>query len=267
MRFNGRITVYGEHLMCGDAFGLITPSLLYLADGDDNSASTHPDYDPKLDSVRAMLTRDGYPTTPVIRGNLPFGYGFASSSALALLHIGTGVSENVLRIVDRTDQAIHGFIPSGVDSGFHVRKRAGLYRSGEWLDSPELSLEWSCALFPKERRLTLPQAREIIRARRAGLVPIARALTQGLLESGYLSHDALLDYAWELFRTGAYTAEAARIIDLALRQGVVAKGIGGVYDKAILFLRCEECRTPPEWFADLKDTVSAMAGARWLESV
>jgi hypothetical protein len=268
VRLAGRITVYGEHLMDGDAFGLIAPSALYLADDKDNDAPTHTNYDPSRDSVRAMLQRDGFPTCKNIRGNLPFGYGFASSSALALIHLRDLIPSASIDIVDRLDASIHGFRPSGVDSQFHVRQRGGLYRNGEWIEVPDLELRWSCALLRKERRWTLPEARERIRQRRIGLSRLADKLSTHLLDRGFLSCELLLEYAVELFRTGAYSGQARQVINLALSQDIVAKGIGGVYDKAILFLeRSNSCDRETGSTKELMEAVRRLPGSRWIESV
>ena len=268
MRLAGRLTIYGEHLMSGEAFGLIAPSVLFLADEDDGAAFPHPTYDPTRDSVRAMLLQQGARTSRQIRGDLPFGYGFASSTALALLHLRTPVLAESLPFIDSMDGVIHGFTPSGVDSQFYVRQRGGLYRLGEWVDVHDATLRWSGALLPKEGRFTLPEARAAIRRHRESLAARAEGLTADLMKNGCVSHMLLREYALDLLQTGGYSGEARRLVQHALECGIVAKAIGGIYDKAILFLRCDRCcgatRTA---MAELETTVRAIVGSRWLPDV
>jgi len=167
------------------------------------------------------------------------------------------------RIVDMVDRQHHGFEPSGVDSGYYLRGRGGLYCHGNWIDVRAQPLSWRCALVHKEKALCLPEVRELVAKRSRQLVYLAEEMTNALRDGQDLPLRPLFDYAVELFELPIYSAAASGLIGRALDHGVIAKGIGGLYDKAVLFLTTTENSAAVE---RIREEVVRVQGASWLSS-
>ncbi len=229
--------MFGEYLMHGGTWGLIVPASLYLGGADEDELPAHADYSPELDGTAALLRSWGYECKSEIRGNLPLGAGLAGSSILARLHLEKLPPGEVKGMVDRLDREIHGFEPSGVDSTFALRQEAGLYRQGQWSSVGEIA-PYSSALFrfPKEGRGTLPAVRRLIDENRARLASIAGQLTEAVRSQGALDLEALWEYAAELQRLGVYGPRVDNFIRQVLSSGLIAKGVGGLRDKAVIVM-------------------------------
>ncbi len=232
--------------MHDDTWGLIIPSSLYLRD---DGEPRHLHYDPSLDEVRARIVAMAQGSAvPALRisGNLPLGWGFASSSILTFLYAAAMNIGDPQQIAQQVDSQVHRFPSSGMDSSFCLRQRPGYFRKGIWKDAPgDIMLDCSIALFPKERQRSLAEVRKALLSRRIALDSLARELSEQHLSES-VRFDRLFEYATELSRLGTYGELAATFIERTLAQGIIAKGIGGLYDKAVLVVWRPGDRTASE---------------------
>jgi hypothetical protein len=234
---HGRITLFGEYLMHSMTEGYVMPSDLALATADEYAFRLHAEYQPALDRVRLQLDRDGFPTCTVVRGNLPLGHGFASSTALTILHLGAQRREGAEAIAHRVDQEIHGFTPSGVDYWSITAGHSGYFGPAGWRSiASSYRLAASALLVPENSYADLAETRNKINLAADGLIPIARYLCATLKARHVIDYRALLDYAIYLRRIGAYFPRAEAIIDHVFSRGLVAKGIGGLTNKAVVII-------------------------------
>lgn len=244
MVLHGRITVYGEYLMHGTCEGLVVPSSHVLASEDETRVPLHPDYAPRHDSVALLLAQHGIRCKNTFRGTLPLGYGLGSSSILCRLHIGTQLVHEIPRLIDAIDAVVHGFAPSGLDSGWVQRQRPGLYMDGCWRDIPKPSLQLSLMFLEKECGCSLAETRARVLQVADDLAPLAEQMSHGLLTSGAIRYDYLLRYSEVLAAAGVYATGAQHLVTHMLSYGIATKGVGGLYDKALLVIRPSRSRTP-----------------------
>lgn len=241
MRRCGRITVYGEYLMSSDVRGLIIPTPLYLATHDDAARPLHPEYDPSRDTVARTLLQRGVSVETTIRGDLPFGCGFASSTVLAFLHAGNQLPlRELLMFIQESDRAIHGFVPSGVDAAAVFHQSTGLYSARGWEPVPLSPLRYTLLLFPNERASTLAHVQERISDNPSKLIRIAGELTSKVTGRGELDYPLMIEYGLALLGLGVYSSMVDAFVHEMLSRGIVAKGIGGLYDKAVIVLWPED---------------------------
>jgi mevalonate kinase len=232
---HGRATVYGEYLMHGDTQGLVMSLPLCLASLEHSDCPLHKTYDRRLDTVAEFLESRGFATDIGIRGNLPFAFGFGSSTILAFLHLGGRLPlKETVALVRDCDRAIHGFPPSGVDTASCLHQSTGLYSARGWQDVGVSKLDYSLLLFPKTHGLLLSQVRERIHDARASLTRIAEGLTEHIIRCGELKQTLFLQYARILLDLGIYSPVVHGLISELLHYNVAAKGTGGLYDKAVL---------------------------------
>ena len=237
MILHGRITVYGEYLMKTSTRGLIVPSACYLATDDYADKPRHAHYDPARDSVARMLEKFGVQPLTHVRGDLPFGYGLASSSALALLHLSrTRSRAQALSLVHDIDRAVHGFEPSGVDATAIFQQRSGFYSANGWEDVALRPLRVTLEFLPRERKRTLAEIEQRMREPTPALTRLAERMTARVASSGELDYDVLLDYCRVLLAADVYSQRARSRIAGLLDRGIAAKTIGGLYDKAVLVI-------------------------------
>ncbi len=235
MILRGRITVYGEYLMKTRTRGLIIPSDLYLATSDHVDKPIHEDYDHSMDSVAGLLKRRNFVTECQIRGDLPFGFGLASSTTLAFLHTSRTLSiAHAITVVRDCDHEIHGFEPSGVDAAAISSQAPGFFSTSGWEGIQLCPIRCTLAFLPAERARALAEVEGCIMGSAATLSRIADALTNNVLATGVLDYGLLLDYSRALLSTPVYSKVAKSFIAEMLARGIVAKAIGGLYDKAIL---------------------------------
>jgi hypothetical protein len=224
--------------------GYIVPAAHALGTADEQLLPAHPQYRQILDQVRAHLAGEGLPTCNGVRGTLPLGHGFAGSTALALLHLGADAAgsagttlASAEAIVSRIDGQIHGFAPSGVDYHSVAAGEAGYFGPDGWRPTrspPRLSA--SALLMRDDSDWPLSETRHKVVAAADKLVPIARHLCSALRTRAFLDYQALFDYAVQLRRINIYLPHAATIVDHALRYGLVAKGVGGLTNKAVIIV-------------------------------
>lgn len=237
MIVNGRITLFGEYLMHSMTEGYMIPTVQALATPDEEKIPIHADYYPELDRVRIMLKTLGLPTCAAVRGTLPLGHGFASSTALTFLHLGTRRREYAEDVIRQVDREMHGFSPSGVDYWSIISKRAGYFGPTGWRSAPDsYRPAVSALLVPENSQVDLTTTRNRITRAADTLIPIARYLHATLETQNTLDYRAMLDYAMRLRRIGVYLPRAEAIIDHMTSLGLVAKGIGGLTNKAVIIL-------------------------------
>jgi|GEM_PF-5813607 len=230
MRLNGRITIYGEYLMHQDELGLIESSRLYLTNETDNDDEVHFSYNPEFDKTLAFLNELKIQITNAIKGNLPLGYGFSSSTILSFLHLGD--TDNI-EFVNNIDHKIHGFKPSGLDATYCFRNKGGLYGMGKWLDCKYPEQNWDCILLPKEKNMNLADVQKGIQKRKNNFLKLITQMNKSINRNEF-PLNSLFDYSVELQSSNVYSENASRVIDYILNKGIVAKCIGGLYDKAII---------------------------------
>ena len=255
MIIHGRITVFGEFLMHTMTEGYIVPAAHALATLEEHLLPVHPRYQQMLDQVRIHLAERGLPTCSEVRGTLPLGYGFAGSTALALLHLegnvvgSAGIAlASAEAIVRQIDWQIHGFSPSGVDYHSIVTGKAGYFGPGGWRPvqrRPELAASALLVRDPLDWPLSETRCKIVAMADR--LIPIARYLCSVLRARAILDYQALFDYSVELRRVNIYAPRATAIVDHALKYGLVAKGVGGLTNKAVIIVWPPEMPSPVRW--------------------
>lgn len=233
---HGRLTVYGEYLMHDTGQGLIVPSRLVLATPDEVRVPWHADYDPLKDGVASILRAWGFSVHARIRGDMPLGCGLASSSMLAALHAGTQLLARTRDIMNTVDAIIHGFEPSGLDASFCLRQRAGLFLSGRWTDISVSLMRCSLVLPTKEGAMNLAEVREHVLRRRQRLAGLAWEMSVEVLKTGRLPYEQMMAYCRTLAKCGVYSEQAQACIEHLSANEIAAKGIGGLYDKAVLII-------------------------------
>lgn len=193
--------------------------------------------------MRLRLDADGLPTCTAVRGTLPLGHGFASSTALTILHLGGQHRECAEAIANRMDQGIHGFTPSGVDYWSITAGHSGYFGPAGWRSiANSYRLNASALLVPENSYPDLAETCNKINGAADGLIPIARYLCATLRARHVLDYRALFDYAIYLRQIGAYLPRAEAIIDHVLSRGLVAKGVGGLTNKAVVIIWPPEMR-------------------------
>lgn len=239
MRVPGRITLFGE------AFGglmeratVSVPTRQALAFGDD--AAPHDltqTYDIELDDIGPELVRLGFVSQvrAGIRGDLPMEFGLASSTALALVHLGRREGAEVEEAIAQVDGAANGFPPSGADSAAVRAGEPGVFGLETWSPLSIALPEGSHLLLPEKDRLSDKLRPTLaMRAARPILEPLIRSMVDRLERGGGLDLDGLLDYARVLLDEDVYSQAQAEVIRPLLDRGIVAKGVGAMYDRAIL---------------------------------
>lgn len=237
MIVNGRITLFGEYLMHSITEGYVVPTEHALATPDEHVLPIHHEYQPRLDRVRYQLELAGLPTHAAVRGTLPLGHGFASSTALTLLHLEKGRHKHPEDIVRCVDREIHGFSPSGVDYWSITARRTGYFGPDGWRSaSNSYRPAASALLVPEDSSANLAETRNRVIRVADSLAPIARYMCSVLRARNVLDYRAMLDYADCLRRAGVYLPRAEAIIGQAAGHGLVAKGIGGLTNKAVIIV-------------------------------
>ena len=236
MRIYGRITVYGEYLMHGDIPGLIIPSELFLdtvSSGDVVSL-----YSKEKDSVLPLIIKSGITPNHTLYGNLPLGYGMAGSTTLSLLHLSDLEDQDYKKkIVNEIDKEVHGFIPSGLDFESCIRQEWGLYcNASGWQSISPLPISYSLFKFPKEKRMDLVEVQNRVLSVKDRLEPLQVELNRTIEERDIIDLDLLREYSRVLLEAGVYSQSSSSFISTLLNQGVIAKGIGGLYDKVVLVI-------------------------------
>ncbi len=236
MKIYGRLTIYGEYLMHGETYGLIEKSNLCLATQEHNEVQPHPQYNIDRDVVARLIEGLGIKIIPGVKGNLPLGYGFASSSIFSFLYLYPLYGERAYEMINNMDKSIHGFQPSGLDASFCYRQKKGLYRNGEWQDVTLARKSYSLLTFPKEGKVPLSEVSKRIARNRHNLKLIANSMTNSIVLDKCLPYEYLYKYSVELVNCNVYSGHVAEFVNFFLSQNIVAKGIGGLYDKAVLLI-------------------------------
>jgi len=230
MRLYGRITIYGEYLMHNLSEGLIIKSKYFL---ETNGTILHP-YNINIDSVAMYLSQQGFQCTPKLFGNLPLGFGFGGSTILNFLHLHSNNVNDKKSLINEIDRKIHGFEPSGLDYSFCERQLDGLFLSGNWHTVSFNMPDYTIALPLKERGKSLKDVKDKIVE--SELHSIVTVLNTCLKKSNRLNFDLLMDYAIELANLKVYNNSTQLIIQYLLKNKIIAKTIGGIYDKALIIV-------------------------------
>jgi hypothetical protein len=211
--------------------GLVLRSNLFLSQNEDEKR--HPYYDSTKDAVFSALRSRGFELDPNVQGDLPLSHGFASSSVLTFMFLR---GQTTRHFVDRIDEGIHGFTPSGVDSESCFRQSHGFFGLGHWT-SVDLNVPHYRLLIPSRERIkTLAEIRTRITGVMARLQHIADCISTPILGGGGFDFDSFMDYCQLLVEAKVYSNTAESFISQQLQMGIAAKGIGGIYDKAILVM-------------------------------
>ena len=257
MKIHGRIIVYGEYLMRDNEQGLIMPSNLYLETTDKKDYQS--EYNKELDKVLVSLKNKGIVPPHTLKGNLPLGYGLAGSTVLSLLHLShlDNITTKKL-IINEIDAEMHGFIPSGIDCESCVRQQWGLFCNGlGWESLQPPSIDYSLIIFPKEGKTPLNKIQERILSMKNLLAPIQKELNKIIKSHNIINLELLMEYSQILSSIGVYSEIVNNFIQNLLNNGFIAKGTGGLYDKAVIVIYDSSNR---DNYSFIEKLVSTMSG-------
>jgi mevalonate kinase len=240
MKLHGRITLFGE------AFGSLideatfsVPTRQALKTLSQTDEIVHPGVD-SSESIGRRLCELGFMTKDQltrIDGDLPIGYGLASSTVLTLLQMrSAGYSDEVTY---DAAQAVDGFTvgspPTGADHAAILNQTSGTFGRGVWTpitfrlpDGPHLLIP------PRAGKSTKVAAKRAMQDQRDQLIPLVRSLLAGIRDDGEIDLQTLLRYSRILLETDVYSQTQHALIASLLAHGIVAKGSGGMYDCAVL---------------------------------
>ena len=236
MRIYGRVTIYGEYLMHGNIPGLIMPSNLFMQTSPLSDIDSI--YYSHLDSVLKIIKQEGLAQGEMLNGNLPLGYGLAGSTTLSFLHLNKIENLQLKReLIDKIDKKIHGFIPSGLDFESCIHQKWGLFCSHSgWRSIRPLSIDYFLVIFPKEQKMKLNDIQEKILMSRNNLESIQKSLNLIIDNNNLIDLDLLMEYSKILLKTQVYSDSVNEFISYSIKNNWIAKGIGGLYDKAVLVI-------------------------------
>jgi hypothetical protein len=150
------------------------------------------------------------------------------------------------------DHRTHGFVPSGVDVESIARQRPGFYSAAGWRDVDWIPPSYALVGFQQESERDLISIRSLLLAKRPRLHRLAQEISS-VLSNRQLFFAAMFDYCSELYDLGIYSRNVRLFVAQMLERGLPAKGIGGLYDKAVLVLNLEEDRALAPRVADLSE--------------
>lgn len=235
MKRFGRLTIYGEYLMHNITCGFIAKSCQYLATSEHFKSPIHNQYDPEKDEVNKYLSHKGYQTQKKFRGDLPLGYGLGGSSILTGLHLnGQENHRTIEKIIYEVDHAIHGFVPSGVDTYSYFKQCDGFYGMGKWHNTSLRICDYLLVTFPKSHELPLEEIRQRVLAEALVLSKLSNLLTANIKKSAKLDYALFFEYCNVLSSLDVYSEEVQHFIVEMLNYGIPTKGIGGLYQKAVM---------------------------------
>lgn len=240
MRIYGRITIYGEYLMHGETPGLIMPSDLFLDTVSSGGIISH--YSKEKDDVLLLIIKMGITPDHTLYGNLPLGYGMAGSTTLSLLHL-NGIEDKELKqkFVNEIDNTIHGFTPSGLDFESCIHQEWGLFcNASGWQSICPIPIAYSLFKFPKENSLALSEVQKRVLSVKDKLEPFQNGLNSAIKERGALDLKMLMNYSSILLEAEVYSRISSQFISTLLKRGIIAKGVGGLYDKVIMVVHSED---------------------------
>jgi len=243
MQVFSRVTVYGEYLMHEDCKGLIIKSPLYLSTQKLNNSTIN--YKPNLDLVTKSIAKYYHKDIELneIYGTTPFGYGFASSTMITYLRLSEVLpKERLTKIANQIDEEVHGFEPSGLDIHSCLASGSGFFsRKNGWENIDITIKNYMLITFLKEKKNNLAKIQQKIEDRKERLIQVANKLTDEILLEGILNYNLLYEYSTELLVTDVYSEIVSKFVEKMLSMNLSSKGIGGLYDKAIIvFYRTED---------------------------
>ena len=234
MKIYGRLIIYGEYLM-DKMYGLIIRSNMYLSRFVDNVYETHPSYNYSKDMVASILERHGVFTQRRLCGNLHFGYGFASSTVLTIIHAYDQLDDESLRLYTKMiDACIHGFTPSGVDTESCLSQNDGLYYDNKWQDIEIVPLQYILFGLKRESEVPLMSIKRKMQKNSDLLINLSNILTKTLVSKKYLDYNIFYKYCKALREINPYSSIAGSFIKDVLGVGLPAKCVGGLHNKAVM---------------------------------
>lgn len=228
--------MYGEYLMNGVTRGLVLRSRGFLASKNERCVPEVADYNLERDEVAALLRRWGLPVQPGLRGNLWQGCGLASSTAASRIYLTAMGVPDMRPLMMKVDRVLHGFEPSGLDVECILRQRDGLYGDKVWQDVEVSTPARTLVSFPKEGLRTLGDILAVLEKATERLARLADAMTARVLSERFLPFAEMVEYAGALAALRIYSSTAQEFVEWSLAAGLAAKGVGGLYDKALLLL-------------------------------
>lgn len=245
MKLRGRVTVYGE------AFGstvdyatLSVPTRQALAMGPEAAVMPKVDnYRREIDDFFEKLTSSKVIDplkVGMVAGDLPVGYGLAASTVLGLLCFGASDRPTAYASVMNVDKELDGFAHSGADFWAITTQQPGVFGRGTWTPVSYALPAGSHLLIPeREGKCSKLSATLAIRAMREKLAPLIGQMSGMVLRGKSLDTELLLTYCRTLISGGVYSKQQSEIISALCEKGIVAKGTGAMYDRAILVLASE----------------------------
>jgi len=231
MKLHGRITLFGEYLSRNNlSYCCSLKSKLFLSN-DEHEKISHPFYLQSKDKIIPTLKKYGVTSSSTITGNLPLGFGMSSSTILSMLHLDS-ISNKELII--KIDKEMCGFSPSELDYISITKQESGLFGFGKWLPISLKNLNYSIIIFPKEKERNLNFVIQSLQENSEKLTKLANQLSLKLITLQTLDLDILFQYSKELLSTNVYSKLAKEISSSLIKDGLICKAIGGLYDKAMI---------------------------------
>jgi hypothetical protein len=228
------VTVFGEHLITAFRTGLVLRhenSFLSTA----ARANANIRYHPASDSVAQLLkTLKVGACSEAIRGTLRLGWGFAGSSVLATTHLHGAKTLLSRELMMHSEEMTHGFRSSGFDVDAVRRQRHGRLIGGVWEDISSFPFRYSLFGFEKERRMSYGVIKQRILGNIDAFEKSLSTLNRCFDHSWPNFYKALIQYCELLIESRVYSPVVTNLLSLLVAEGVAAKGIGGLYDKAII---------------------------------
>ncbi len=238
MKLHGRITVFGEYLLKDNlSYCLCIKSKLFLSNDKVDSTFIHSNYEVENDRTILLLQQIGINHFSKIYGNLPLGYGLASSTVLSLLHLNSVHRKDLIEIID---EEINGFPPSELDYVSITKQETGIFGFGLWQPMLEYHPHYSLIITPKERKRKLSDVKKELSIAQEKQISITQILFSELSVKGELNLLVFLEYCELLLAYDVYSTNAREIISVLIQKKIASKCIGGLYDKAILVMHKTE---------------------------
>lgn len=232
MKLHGRITVFGEYLLRENlSYCYCIKSKLFLSNSDTDSNFVHPTYEQGRDETIPLLRDAGVFNLGNIYGNLPFGYGLSSSTILSLLHMNSAHRRDLVVSIDK---AMCGFSPSELDYTTITKQENGVLGFGKWQPINDFHPTYSLITIPKDKKRKLPEVIKNLSTTLEKQIEITKNLFLELATKNVLNYDLLFEYSNHLLSCDVYSEKAKEIVTALLQKNIVAKCVGGLYDKAIL---------------------------------
>jgi hypothetical protein len=176
----------------------------------------------------------------MVVGDLPVGYGLASSTVLGLLCLGQSETDTAYTSIMNIDEQLDGFPHTPADFWAIKTQEAGLFGRDTWTPVSYTLPAGSHLLIPvRESKRSKLSATLALHAMGEELIPLIKRMSGMVLRGQAPETELLLQYSRILLSGDIYSRQQRDIILSLLERDIVAKGTGAMYDRAILVLASE----------------------------